>query len=335
LTKQGTGTLILDGSSTFSGGVTLSGGTLRLTTGAAAGSGAVTQTDASSVLEIDTLDTITNSLSVYQVAFLQGATLSGAVAVNNAGFDVAEGESATISGDMDGEGGVTKTGSGLLTLTGDNSYTGAVQVSAGTLELASTTGGAAAATTAVSVAGGAILLLSQTDQVNDSATVSLSGGTIQRAGGVSEVFGTLTLTTDSFLDFGTGAAGTLSFGAYTPSSLLTVENFGVGNVLTFGSNLTGTINNGSLFSFDNSFNSAWDGGTGTFTITAIPEPSTVLAALLLSALLLPGSLGTLRRIVNFGCSRGDKRFFLLVMPPVESPAAAIHHQTTPITKRNP
>jgi hypothetical protein len=64
-----------------------------------------------------------------------------------------------------------------------------------------------------------------------------------------------------------------------------VNNFGLGNVLTFGSNLTDSIN-GGLFAFDNGFTSGWDAGSSTFTITAIPEPSTYAAAAGLIALML-------------------------------------------------
>ncbi len=63
----------------------------------------------------------------------------------------------------------------------------------------------------------------------------------------------------------------LDFGTYAPSALLTVNNFLPGNTLVFGSDLTSTINNSSFFSF---------------TITAIPEPSTYVAAIGLLALML-------------------------------------------------
>jgi hypothetical protein len=146
--------------------------------------------------------------------------------------------------------------------------------------------GAAKSTSSVSVSAGATLLLSRSDQVNDSATVTLSGGTIMRGNGVSEVFGDLNLTDPSFLNFGTGTAGTMTFGTYTPSSLLTINSFLPGNTLAFGSDLTSTINDTSLFQFSGGFTSAWNDGTSTFTITAIPEPSTYIAALGLLALTL-------------------------------------------------
>ena len=212
-------------------------------------------------------------------------------------FTVDAGTTVTESGNPSGA--VIKQGAGTLVLTGNNSFTGAVAANEGVLELASTVGGAAASAASVAVASGATLLLSQSDQVNNSATVTLSGGTIQRGSGVSEVFGNLSLTTGSFLDFGTGTTGTLSFGTYTPSALLTVSNFGLGNTLTFGSDLTDTID-GALFSFDSAFTSSWNSGTSTFTITAIPEPSTYLAAAgLLAVLMWPSRRRLLKDAKSF------------------------------------
>jgi autotransporter-associated beta strand protein len=194
----------------------------------------------------------------------------------------------TIAGAVGGSGGLTKTGAGTLVLSGDNSFTGALSVQAGTLDLAAVGGSAAGGAASVLVAEGATLLLSRGGQVDSGAAVTLSGGTIMRAGGVSEVFGNLTLAAASFIDFSAGDGGVVSFGTYAPSSLLTVRNFFEGNTLTFGSDLRTSINDAALFSFDNSFTSDWDSGSGTFTITAIPEPGTCLVALgLLGVFLWP------------------------------------------------
>ncbi|MGA0848881.1 MAG: PEP-CTERM sorting domain-containing protein, partial [Chthoniobacterales bacterium] len=149
------------------------------------------------------------------------------------------------------------------------------------------TGGDQALRSTVSVTIGSTgkLLLQSSDQVRDNAGITLSGGTIQRASGVSEVFGNLNLTTASFLDYGTGDAGTLRFGTYTPSSLLTVQNFLPGNKLQFGSTLTeAQLSNPTLFSFSSGFTTGTE--DGFFTITAIPEPSTYVVAAGLAAMLL-------------------------------------------------
>ena len=125
-----------------------------------------------------------------------------------------------------------------------------------------------------------------------SGGFTLSGGTITRGSGVSEVFGNLNLTQASFLNFGTGTAGNLTFGTYqdnaqTESALLTINNFLPGNSFTFNSTSfsQGSIN--SYFQFGTGFVGYSLGNTGsTFTITPIPEPSTYVAALGLLALML-------------------------------------------------
>lgn len=57
------------------------------------------------------------------------------------------------------------------------------------------------------------------------------------------------------------------------------------NTLVFGSNLTGSITTASLLSFDNGFTYARDSTNAIFTITTIPEPSAVSAAVGLLGLL--------------------------------------------------
>jgi autotransporter-associated beta strand protein len=122
LTKSGSGTLRLGGSNTYTGGTTLSTGTLRITSSGALGSGSLTQSDATSVFTIDTTGTISNTMSLYNVLALQSATLSGAITINNATFDVESGDTLTISGGVGGTGGVTQNGTGTLILSGSNTY---------------------------------------------------------------------------------------------------------------------------------------------------------------------------------------------------------------------
>jgi autotransporter-associated beta strand protein len=218
------------------------------------------------------------------VANVQG----GGIKIDSAGFNVA------ISQVLTGTGGLEKSGAGSLTLSGASTFTGATTVTAGTLELNNTGGGQAlGATTLVSVSG-ATLLVSASNQVNNNADVTLSGGTILRGAGVSEVFGNLNITTGSFLDFGTGATGNLTFGTYqdnqqTESALLTINNFLPGNSFTFTSTSFTTNSMGNYFSFGTGYvGSSISSAGSTFTITAIPEPSTILAAGAL-ALLFAGS----------------------------------------------
>lgn len=290
LTKLGTGSLILGAANSYSGGTTLSEGVLRLDHSSAAGIGSITQTTNNSTLQINTTGTVANAMSIFNIRVMQTVTLSGNKTLNNATYTVDAGTATTESGNLTGVGGITKQGTGTLVVTGNNTYTGAVSVDAGVLNLNSSAGGAAATTSSLSVASGATLLLSQSDQVSNAAGVTLSGGTIQRAGGVSEVFGSLNLTTSSFLDFSGGTSGTIEFSglSYTPSALLAlnIANFTQGNTLVFQTTNSLSMT-GFTFSGSGGFGSSSFNGS-TFTITAIPEPSTwLVAAGLLGLLLLP------------------------------------------------
>jgi fibronectin-binding autotransporter adhesin len=183
-------------------------------------------------------------------------------------------DALSVANAISGAGVVSQIGTGTTTLSGNNTYTGATVVNAGTLVLDSSVGGALASTVDLTVSN-ATLRVSRSEQVNNAAALTLSNATIERGIGVSETFGSLSLTANSTLDFGLGATGTLTFGAYTPINQLTINNFLVGNVLRFSSDLTASIENTSFFSFDNQFTYDWNTTTpGLFTVTAIPEPST-------------------------------------------------------------
>jgi autotransporter-associated beta strand protein len=245
------------------------------------------------------------------------ADVSGTGSSNSAYF-VNTGMSATESSSLTAPGSLTKSGNGTLTLSANNTFSGALNAQAGLLNLNTTSGSAAGSVSSLSVASGATLLVSQNNQVNNSATVSLSGGTIRTGAGVSEVFGNLNVSSASFLDFGTTSyanANTISFGTYTPSALLTLQNFNFGSTLTFKSDLSSSINNNSLFAFQNGGigSYSWDSGTSTFTITAIPEPSTYLAAAgLLGMMLWPSR----RRLIK------DATRILGLTPPMRDRLAA-------------
>lgn len=301
VTKADAGTWILSGANLYTGGTTISGGMLQFAktnampvTGAVAvGTGTTLAVNAGGAGEFTSATSGAGSIG----GLLSGVGGQGA-AVNYSGnvtlgIDTTGGN-VTYAGSMANVGttlSLQKLGSLRLTLNGNNTFTGATTVGGtGTLDLARVGGQSLGSTTSVTVNSGATLLLSQSDQVNDAATVTLSGGTIRNtnAGGIGETFGNLNLTADSFLDFGNGLGNNvMNFGTYAGGGFkLTVQDFAAGNVLTFKTDLTSTINNTSLFDFSNAFTSGWNSGTSTFTITAIPEPSTYVAALGLAGLML-------------------------------------------------
>ena len=173
----------------------------------AAGSGTITQTDGTSLLKFDTTGTITNAMSVYNVLATQSATLSGAITVNNATWDVETGDTFTVSGDISGSGGVTKNGNGTLILSGSNSYLAPTVVNSGTLQAAAF--GALGNSTVIDVNGGSFLVTAA-NAVNDNAAINLGGGTLAVSGNFNQNVGALTLSADSIIDLN-GFSGILRF----------------------------------------------------------------------------------------------------------------------------
>ena len=129
LTITGSGTLILGGSDTFSGATALQGGVLHLANAAA--------------LQNSTLNLSGGQLSLDGVTSIALGGLSGNVnfsLTNTAGQAVNltvgnNSVSATYSGVLSGGGALVKTGSGVLTLTGNNTFVGGLAISDGTLSV--------------------------------------------------------------------------------------------------------------------------------------------------------------------------------------------------------
>ncbi|MFD1490959.1 autotransporter outer membrane beta-barrel domain-containing protein, partial [Ancylobacter vacuolatus] len=193
LTKSGAGTLILSGSNTYQGGTTISAGTLQVGDGGTTGS---------------ILGTVTNNAALV--------------------FDLSA--DTSFAGAISGTGTVAQRGTGTLTLTGANSYSGGTAIGSGTLRVlaaqAMGTGGLTIergatlrASDSFTFAGGVVLstaVTSPTDaaiEVDASKTLTLSGvisggGDLEKTGA-----GTLILAgNNSFTGTTTITAGTLQIG---------------------------------------------------------------------------------------------------------------------------
>ena len=206
LTKNGTGTLTLAGNSNYSGNTTINTGTVLIGHANGAGTGRIVQTDISSLLKFDTIGTITNNMSVYNVLASQSATLSGAITVNNATWDVENGATITITGNVSGSGGVTKNGNGTLLLSGNNTYAAATTINAGTLNASSAN--ALGLNNTVQVNGGTLLV--SADNAINGMNITLNGtsttvATLSFTGNYGGAVGNLTLSANSIIDFGTGS----------------------------------------------------------------------------------------------------------------------------------
>ena len=122
LTKEGTGILTLSGSNTYSGNTTISTGTLKLT-GTLSDS---TDVINSGIYDVDTTDTIQSLSGTGAVELASSITLT----TGDSGDD-------TVSGVISGAGSLAKAGSGILNLSGSNTYTGSTTLSAGTISISS------------------------------------------------------------------------------------------------------------------------------------------------------------------------------------------------------
>ncbi|MBU6165279.1 MAG: autotransporter-associated beta strand repeat-containing protein [Alphaproteobacteria bacterium] len=202
LTKTGAGTLALSGVNTYTGGTALNAGQITVGANAALGTGTLTMaggtTLAAGVTGINTANSI--------------VTLAAATINSGATPSV-----YTISGVISGAGSVTKQGTGVLTVSAANTFTGGTTVAAGTLNV---TGSLASG---VTVNSGAAL----TGTGSMASLNVLAGGSVNPgAPGTTDV-ATLTVTGAATL------AGTYTVNV-TPS---TNDRLNAGGVLTLGGTL--------------------------------------------------------------------------------------------------
>ena len=263
LLKAGAGTLTLGGANSYSGGTSIVGGAIAVASDAALGaaSGGVALGDG---LSSGTLTFTNGSLFSSSRAFVLGA--AGGI------FNTTGASPVMLSGGVTGEGGLTKTGTGVLELSGAAGYSGPTTIAAGTLRAANAN--VFSATGALQLADGAIADLNGFSQ----SVASLGGN-----GGV--LLGSATLTTGGGSFGGTIAgagslvktgAGTLTLtGANTYSGGTDVL---AGTLLGDTTSLQGQIRNESLVQFDQNADGTYAGsmsgsgalaktGDGTLTLT--------------------------------------------------------------------
>ena len=235
LTKNGAANLTLNGNNTFSGGTNLNAGTLTLGNANGLGSGA---------LIVGGAATLDNS-----AAFGIGNALT-----LNAGLTVAGNNDLSLNGIIDGAGSLTKNGLSDLTLAGNNTFTGALNIVSGSVTTLNTN--ALGNTSGVNISAGAGLNLG-----SDASLGALTGsGSVQLTGSNTLTVGSgnVTSTFDGDLS---GSGGLVKVGTGTLN--LTGINGITGNTAING----GIVDlSGSLASAQVNVNT---GGTLTGTGSAI------------------------------------------------------------------
>jgi len=269
LTKTTVGTLILEGTNTYTGNTVVSAGTLQL------GSGSTTGT--------------MNTASAISVA-------SGATFAVNQSDNVDQGTDFTATA-ISGDGAFAQTGSGTTILDTANTYTGGTTVSNGVL-LANNTTGSATGTGAVTVQNGGTV--SGFGSVSGNTTIE-SGGTVTAGsdGGSDRTLsfgGDLTAQSGSIwlVDLVEDSNGVTDHINVTGNLSISGSIFTVGNfanshtpnnsyvIATYGGNLTGEfdfggawLNNTERTLDGGQYLINYGGGSNSFiTLTAVPEPGT-------------------------------------------------------------
>lgn len=226
LNKVDSGTLTLAGTNdaTFSGGISVSTGTLSIASDSQLSSGALTL--GGGTLLITGATTIDNSIAV-----TGNSTISTTA-------------NATLSGVISGTSALTKTGASTLTLSGTNTHSGDISVSAGGLTLSG--GSAVGNGSAVTLSSGTTLTIATAETIGalaGSGSVVLNAGltagnansttfsgVLSGAGGLTKAgSGTLTLTgNNTFTGATSVSAGTLTLnrvgGALNDNSAVTVAS---------------------------------------------------------------------------------------------------------------
>ncbi|MEI7780360.1 MAG: autotransporter-associated beta strand repeat-containing protein, partial [Planctomycetota bacterium] len=179
--KSSSGTLVLSGSNSYSGGTTLNAGVLNLGSANAIGSSGTISFGGG------TLQFSGSNTTDYSSRFSTAASQAYSIDTN--------GQAVSLASALSSSGGtLTKFGTGALTLSGSNSYTGTTTINAGSISFGNKN--AFSATSGISIAGGAGLTYTgAADTFSRNITVTSGTGTVTNSGSQTLTLGG-TLTKD-------------------------------------------------------------------------------------------------------------------------------------------
>ncbi|EDU6112522.1 fibronectin-binding autotransporter adhesin ShdA [Salmonella enterica subsp. enterica serovar Splott] len=216
LVKTGTGELTLSGNNTYSGGTTITGGTLTADHADSLGTGTIANNGVLQVGEGELENTLSGSGSLVKTGtgeltlsgdndYSGGTTITGGTLtadhadslgsgdIDNSGvLQVGEGE---LENTLSGSGSLVKTGTGELTLSGDNSYSGTTTITDGTLIAANVN-----ALGSGNIDNSGTLMLDAEGEFNLANVTTQSGATTELAKGTTLNVDSLTQQADSTLN---------------------------------------------------------------------------------------------------------------------------------------
>jgi autotransporter-associated beta strand protein len=265
LEKTGAGRLVLGETNSFSGPLTVSGGTLELRNGHAIWDAAVVTVNTGATLALGDEEVIGSLAGGGDVEIGSGLALT---TINN--------NSTTFSGVISGDAAFTKSGTGTMILSGANTYTGGTTISGGTLQVGA---GGSSGSIVGDVSNGATLAFDRAGTYDFGGVISGTGSVIKRGSG------TLTLSGDNtFLGGVTLHEGTLRLATDTAAGSGTITTLGsvidyangvdVANVITIDSNTTqlrvgsGTAEQSGMISEANGARPLQKTGAGTLVLSA-------------------------------------------------------------------
>ncbi|MEI7956322.1 MAG: autotransporter-associated beta strand repeat-containing protein, partial [Verrucomicrobiota bacterium] len=277
LTKTGSGTVTLSNVNGYTGGTTVTGGLLAITSTGALGAIPGTATPGNIVLNGGGI----SATNTFAINANRGITLGSSSGI----LDAAQNQTLTYNGILAGSGGLTKTGLGTLTLGGANTYVGDTVVSVGALQIGNayaipygTNAGnlSLAAGTTLDLNSTSITVngLSGTGLVSNTKTgaVTLSAGANDKTSSFGGVIENGNGTT-AFNKVGLGILSLSGINTYTGGTTITGGKLSVANSAALGleSNFL-TIGTGATLQVTDSFNTSRAtivGGTdGTFEVAA-------------------------------------------------------------------
>jgi fibronectin-binding autotransporter adhesin len=330
--KIGAGTLVLTGTSSYSGVTLVTEGLINYSID-------------------DHLGTSTITLDGGGLQWASGSSLDVSARLNpigeNGGTFDTNGNDVVLASTLSGPGSVTKTGVGILTLSGVNSYAGGTFVSDGTLALGED---GSAGTGAIALANGTRLLTASCGcdplTIGNDIAIATGSATIDTDGYETWLTGTISGGNAIFADtFGGGLLVLTGSNTYGDTTIESAAEVQVGDGGTSGSLGTGNVLNDGVLVFDRSddvtFSQVISGagmlvqaGYGTLTLTGT---NTYTGGTTIDAGTLRvgdgGTVGTLGSgdIVNYGALLFDRSDDLTVGDDISGSGSLVKYNQGTLT----